>query len=295
MTVDPYMRGRMNDVKSYTPPFAIGEALTGGAIGQVTASAHPAFAVGDVVSSMAGWREAFTARPEAVGLTRLPDTDLGPQTFLGALGMPGLTAYAGLLRIGAPRPGETVFVSGAAGAVGSLVCQIAKIKGCYVVGSAGGARKCEWLRSLGVDAVIDYKSVGAGGALTRALREAAPKGVDVYFDNVGGDHLTAAIDCANVFARMPICGMISLYNADRPQPGPHNMTMIIGKRIRIEGLLVTDHSDMQAQFVAEMSDWIRSGRIVHEETVMEGIERAPDAFLGLFSGENTGKMLVRLS
>jgi hypothetical protein len=295
MTVDPYMRGRMNDVKSYTPPFRLGEAMTGGAIGEVLASAHPGFRTGDLVTSMAGWREAFTARPEALGVSRLPSSSMPPQAFLGVLGMPGLTAYAGLLRIGAPKAGETVFVSGAAGAVGSIVAQIAKIKGCFVVASAGGSDKCTWLKSLGVDEVIDYKAVGGGQNLTEALRRAAPNGVDVYFDNVGGDHLTAAIDVANLHARMPICGMISIYNNTRPAPGPHNMAMIIGKRLKLQGLLVSDHADMQEDFVRDMTDWIGSGRLRYEETVFDGVERAPDAFLGLFSGGNTGKMLVKLA
>jgi NADPH-dependent curcumin reductase CurA len=295
MTVDPYMRGRMNDVKSYTPPFQIGQPLTGGAIGEVTASAHPRFRVGDLVSSMAGWREGFTARPESFGVTLLPASSMPPQAFLGVLGMPGLTAYAGLLRIGNPKRGETVFVSGAAGAVGSLVAQIAKLKGCTVVASAGGSDKCTWLKSLGVDEVIDYKAVGGGQGLTEALRRAAPNGIDVYFDNVGGDHLTAAIDVANLHARMPICGMISIYNNTRPAPGPHNMAMIIGKRLKIQGLLVSDHADMQTDFISDMTDWIGLGRVRYEETVFEGVEKAPEAFLALFSGGNIGKMLVKLA
>ncbi|MBI1339687.1 zinc-binding dehydrogenase [bacterium] len=292
LTVDPYMRGRMNDVKSYSPPFALGETMTGGAIGEVVASNDPRFSPGDKVSSMMGWREAFTA--PAAALSKLPDTNAPPQAFLGVLGMPGLTAYSGLLRIGAPKSGDTVFVSGAAGAVGSLVAQIAKIKGCYVVGSAGGADKCAWLKSIGVDEAIDYKSTGDLRGLIGALRQAAPKGVDVYFDNVGGDHLTAAIDSANVHARLVICGMISIYNASTPQPGPTNMPMIIGKRLRIEGMLVSDHGDMQAEFVRDMTGWINSGKIRYEETVFDGVDKAPEAFLSLFSGGNTGKMLVKV-
>jgi NADPH-dependent curcumin reductase CurA len=295
MTVDPYMRGRMNDVKSYSPPFKLGEVMGGGAVGQVIASRDPGYKVGDLVNSFAGWREAFVGAPAAFGVAKLPPTNLPPQAFLGVAGMPGLTAYAGLLRIGEPKPGETVFVSGAAGAVGSLVAQIAKIKGCYVVGSAGGKEKCDWLKSIGVDATIDYKAVGGGNALTEALRAAAPNGVDVYFDNVGGDHLTAAIDCANIHARMPICGMISLYNNTKPTPGPNNMPMIIGKRLKIQGMLVSDYADMQPAFVKDMAEWMAAGKIRYEETVMTGIEKAPEAFLSLFSGGNTGKMLVKLS
>lgn len=296
MTVDPYMRGRMNDAKSYAAPFTLGEAMTGGAVGEVLQSRDPGYKPGDLVTSMAGWREAFTAAPGTVMMAKLPEAKLPPQAFLGVAGMPGLTAYAGLLRIGEPKPGETVFVSGAAGAVGSLVCQIAKIKGCRVVGSAGGADKVAWLKALGVDAVIDYKALEPGyAALSRALREAAPNGVDVYFDNVGGDHLTAAIDCANIHARMPICGMISMYNAVKPPPGPHNMAMIIGKRLKIQGLLVGDHADLRGAFVKDMAEWMAGGQLRYEETVMNGIEKAPDAFLALFSGGNTGKMLVKLT
>jgi NADPH-dependent curcumin reductase CurA len=295
MTVDPYMRGRMNDVRSYSPPFELGQAMTGGAIGEVLASRNAAYKPGDLVTSMAGWREAWTATPNTLGVVKLPPTNLPPQAFLGAMGMTGLTAYAGLLRLGEPKAGETVFVSGAAGAVGSIVVQIAKIKGCTVVASAGGKDKCDWVRSLGADAVIDYKAAGSGAELSAALRAAAPKGVDVYFDNVGGDHLTAAIDCANVHARMPICGMISIYNNTKPAPGPHNMAMIIGKRLKIWGFLVGDHFDMQPAFQKDMAEWMQAGKIKYEETVVNGIEKAPDAFLALFSGGNTGKMLVKLS
>ncbi len=295
MSVDPYMRGRMNDAKSYAEPYKLGAAMTGGAVGEVLASGHPDYAAGDLVRSMAGWREAFTATPEAVALEKLPAANLPPQAFLGVAGMPGMTAYVGLLRVGEPKPGETVFVSGAAGAVGSLVVQIAKIKGCRVVGSAGGPEKCEYVKSLGADATIDYRAAGDLKGLTAALHEAAPEGIDVYFDNVGGDHLTAAIDAANVFARMAICGMISIYNATKPPPGPHNMAMIIGKRLRIQGLLVWDSADMLPDFLRDMPQWIAEGKVRYEETVFKGIDKAPEAFLSLFSGKNTGKMLVQLA
>lgn len=295
MSVDPYMRGRMNDAKSYAEPYQLGEAMTGGAIGEVLASQHADYSAGDLVRSMAGWREAFTANPEAVALEKLPAANLPPQAFLGVAGMPGMTAYVGLLRMGEPKAGETVFVSGAAGAVGSLVVQIAKIKGCRVVGSAGGPEKCDYVRSLGADAAIDYREAGDAKGLISALREAAPNGVDVYFDNVGGDHLTAAIDAANPFARMAICGMISIYNATKPPPGPPNMAMIIGKRLRIQGLLVWDNRDMLPDFLRDMPQWIADGKIKYEETVFKGIDKAPDAFLSLFSGKNTGKMLVELA
>ncbi|MEM6626752.1 MAG: NADP-dependent oxidoreductase [Pseudomonadota bacterium] len=294
LSVDPYMRGRMMDRESYVPPFQIGAALEGGAVGEVIASNDPGFAPGDMVNSMAGWREAYVAKPADVMMQKLPAAGLPPQAFLGVAGMPGLTAYGGLLRIGQPKEGETVFVSGAAGAVGSIVCQIAKIKGCTVIGSAGGADKCAWLESIGVDKTIDYKAVGGGQALTDALKAAAPKGIDVYFDNVGGDHLVAALDAARVGARFPICGMISGYNATTPEPGPWNIISVIPKRIRIEGFIVTDMADMMPDFIRDMASWIGAGQLKYEETVNEGVETTLDAFLGLFKGGNTGKMLVKL-
>jgi NADPH-dependent curcumin reductase CurA len=294
-TVDPYMRGRMNDVRSYAAPFELGQVMNGGAIGQVLASRDDNFKPGDLVSSFAGWREAFTAIPTAAAVNKLPNLQLPTQAYLGVAGMPGHTAWAGLLKLGEPKPGETVFVSGAAGAVGSLVGQIAKIKGCHVVGSAGGQDKCDYLKSIGFDEAIDYRAAGDLNGLTNALRKAAPKGVDVYFDNVGGDHLTAAIACANMRARMPICGMISIYNATSPPPGPNNMANIIGRRIKLQGFIVSDFASTFPDFVAEMAGWIASGKIKYQETVMNGIEKAPEAFLALFSGGNTGKMLVKLA
>jgi len=290
MTVDPYMRGRMNDVKSYAPPFQLGEVMTGGAIGQVAASNDPAFKAGDLVSSQFGWREGFTAPANA--LQKLDPRGLPPQAFLGVAGMPGLTAYAGLLRIAALKEGDVVFVSGAAGAVGSLVCQIAKAKGHTVIGSAGGADKVAFLKSIGVDHAIDYK---AERDLTAALLAAAPDGIDVYYDNVGGPHLEAALNAARLFARFAICGMISMYNATEPPPGPRNLALLIGKNIRMEGFIVTHHFDLLPKFLEDLSQWVREGKVKWQETVFEGIDKAPDAFLGLFSGENTGKMLVKLA
>lgn len=295
MSVDPYMRGRMMDRESYVPPFQIGEVLQGGAVGTVVASGHPNFKEGDLVRSMAGWREAFTAKPEAAMVEALPSSGLPEQAFLGVAGMPGMTAYAGLLRLGEPKEGETVFVSGAAGAVGSTVCQIAKIKGCRVVGSAGGSEKVEFLKSLGVDEVIDYKAVDGYKGLLEALKAAAPKGIDVYFDNVGGDHLQAAIEVARPFARMPLCGMISGYNATEASPGPSNIIMAVGKQLKLQGFIVSSHYDLLPQFTADMSEWIASGKLKYEETIFEGVEKAPDAFIGLFEGKNLGKMLVKLS
>jgi hypothetical protein len=290
MTVDPYMRGRMNDVKSYAPPFALGEVMTGGAIGEVTASNDPGFKAGDLVSSQYGWREGFTTPANTV--QKLDPRGLPPQAFLGVAGMPGLTAYAGLLRIAALKEGDVVFVSGAAGAVGSLVCQIAKAKGHKVVGSAGGADKVRFLKEIGVDHAIDYK---AEKDLTAAVLAGAPEGIDVYFDNVGGPHLEAALNAARPFARFAICGMISIYNATTPQPGPSNLAQLIGKNIRMEGFIVSHHFDLMPKFVEELSGWVKEGKVKWQETVFEGIDKAPDAFLGLFSGENTGKMLVKLA
>ena len=295
MSVDPYMRGRMYDRESYTPPFQIGETMQGGAVGRVTASAHPDYKVGDLVSSFLGWRIAWTAKPAAAAVQKLPSTGLPESAFLGVAGMPGLTAYAGLLRIAEFKPSDVVFVSGAAGAVGSTVVQIAKIKGATVIGSAGGAAKCALVKSLGADAVVDYKQAGNYDGLVKALRAAAPKGIDVYFDNVGGDHLTAAIECARPLARMALCGMIAQYNETGTPTGPHNIIQAVGKQLKLQGFIVSSHGDLQPAFLADMAKWIASGQMKYEETVMNGIEKAPDAFLGLFTGVNTGKMLVKLA
>lgn len=290
MTVDPYMRGRMNDVKSYVPPFQLGEALQGGAIGEVAVSNDPSLKPGDLVLSMLGWRERFNA--PAGALQKIDPQGLPSQAFLGVAGMPGLTAYAGLLRVAGLKDRDVVFVSGAAGAVGSLVCQIAKAKGHTVIGSAGGPEKVAFLKEIGVDHAIDYK---AEKDLTAALARAAPSGIDVYFDNVGGDHLEAALNAARPFARFAECGMISMYNSTEPPAGPRNIIQVVGKQIRIQGFIVSSHADMQADFQRDLASWVREGKVKWKETVFEGIERAPDAFLGLFKGENLGKMLVKLA
>ncbi len=289
MTVDPYMRGRMNDVQSYTPPFQIGEALQGGAVGEITKSNDPAFKAGDLVQSFFGWREAFNAPAAAV--QALETHGLPPQAFLGVAGMPGMTAYVGLVKIAALKEGDVVFVSGAAGAVGQIVCQIAKLKGHTVIGSAGGADKIAYLKEIGVDHAIDYK---AEPDLTAALMRAAPDGIDVYFDNVGGAHLEAALMAARPFARFALCGMISQYNATDMGPGIRGLIMAVGKQLRIEGFIVSSHFNELPQFVEQMSGWIAQGKVTWRETVEDGIENAPTAFLKLFKGENTGKMLVKL-
>ena len=290
MSVDPYMRGRMADRRSYVPPFAIGEALTGGAVGQVVESNGGKFAVGDYVLSMYGWREAYVT--DGRGMTTVDATIAPAQAYLGALGMPGMTAYIGLLEIGQIKAGETVFVSAAAGAVGAIACQIAKAKGCRVVGSAGSDEKVAWLlKEAGADAAFNYKTVEN---LRAELGKAAPNGVDVYFDNVGGDHLEAALDRMNNYGRLVICGMIAQYNATEATAAPRNLAMVIGKRLTLRGFIVSDHSAQQPQFFTEMGKWIAEGKITWQETIYQGIENAPKAFLGLFSGANTGKMLVKL-
>jgi hypothetical protein len=290
MTVDPYMRGRMNDVQSYTPPFQIGQALQGGAVGEVVASNDPAFKTGDKVQSFFGWREAFNAPAGAV--QKLDTMGLSAQAFLGVAGMPGLTAYVGLLKIAALKDGDIVFVSAAAGAVGQVVCQIAKLKGHTVIGSAGGAKKVKYLKEIGVDHVIDYK---AQSDLTGALMRASPQGIDIYFDNVGGSHLEAALMAARPFGRFALCGMISQYNATDLGPGVRGLIMAVGKQLRLEGFIVSSHMDLTPQFLKDMSQWIAEGKVKWRETVEEGIENAPTAFLKLFKGENLGKMLVKLS
>jgi len=290
MTVDPYMRGRMNDVKSYSPPFQLGEVMQGGAVGEVVVSNDPSLKAGDLVSSFFGWREGFNA-PAGV-LQKLDTHGLPPQAFLGAAGMPGLTAYVGLVRIAAMKPGDVVFVSAAAGAVGQVACQIAKLKGHTVIASAGGADKAAYLKSLGVDHVIDYK---ATPNLTEALMAASPMGIDVYFENVGGAHLEAALMAANPFARFALCGMISQYNDADPAAGAtRGLIVAVGKSLRLEGFIVSNHVDMMPDFIKEFSGWAAAGQIKWEETIEHGIENAPAAFLKLFKGENLGKMLVKL-
>ncbi len=289
MSVDPYMRGRMRDVKSYSAPFELNAAMGGGAVGEVIASNDPSLAVGDMVQSMNGWREVFNA--PAAGLQKI-DARIPVQAYLGVAGMPGLTAYVGLLHMASLKEGDVVFVSAAAGAVGQIVCQIAKIKGHKVIASAGGPEKCAWLKSIGVDETIDYR---AEPNLTKALLKAAPEGIDVYFENVGGKHMDAALAAANPFARFALCGMIAGYN-DPQGAAVNNLMMAVGKSIRLQGFIVSNHfAQYGAEFQRDMIGWISSGQIKWNETVENGIENAVTAFLKLFSGENTGKMLVKLS
>ena len=293
MSVDPYMRGRMYDRKSYAPPFALGEVMPAGAIGRVEASTSAALPEGCLVSSMCGWRDAFVA--DANTLRKLPELGIPPQAFLGVLGMPGMTAYTGLHQLGEVKADDCVFVSAASGAVGSLVAQLAKLEGCRVIGSAGSDDKCEWLRSVGVDVAINYKAHAGAKALTQALLEAAPEGVDLYFDNVGGDHLQAALEAMNTRGRVVCCGMIAQYNATEPPPGPTNLAHIVSKKLRLQGFIITDYMEGYGAFVQAVAPLVAAGKLQYRETVFEGLERAPEAFLGLFSGANTGKMLVKLS
>ncbi|HEU4876223.1 MAG TPA: NADP-dependent oxidoreductase [Sphingomicrobium sp.] len=287
LSVDPYMRGRMNDVKSYVPPFALDAPMEGGAVGEVIESRESSFAPGDQVLHMAGWRDEAVV--PAAALNKLPDLGVEPQQFLGNLGLTGGTAYFGLLEAASAKAGDIVFVSAAAGAVGSAVVQIAKAKGMAVIGSAGGADKCDFVRSLGADAVVDYKA----GPLLKQLAAAAPKGIDVYFDNVGGDHLDAALALARQNARFAICGMIDAYNSGEPTSLRYIMR-VIAMRIRLQGFIYTDYLGKMGDFYREMGGLIASGQLKARDTIVDGLEQTPQAFLGLFSGANTGKMLVRL-
>ena len=288
LSVDPYMRGRMNDVKSYVPPFALDAPMEGGAVGEVLESRDPGFQPGDMVLHMSGWRDEAVLLASALNkLPAIPGVE--PQAFLGNLGLTGGTAYFGLLEAASAKDGDIVFVSAAAGAVGSAVVQIAKARGMTVIGSAGGADKCEFVRSLGADAVIDYKA----GAVLKPLMEAAPRGIDVYFDNVGGDHLDAALAVARKDARFAICGMIEGYNDAHPTCLRYIMR-IIAMRIRLQGFIYTDYLPKMGEFYRDMGGWIAGGQVKPKDTVVEGLDKTPDAFMGLFSGANTGKMLVRL-
>ncbi len=290
LSVDPYMRGRMNDARSYADPYELGQVMHGGAVGVVEESNSPTHAVGDAVAHQFGWREVAVGPARAFAKI---DLDLAPASaYLGVLGMPGLTAYAGLLDVAAMQPGETVFVSGAAGAVGSTVGQIAQLRAAKrVIGSAGSPEKVAWLTDeLGFDAAFNYKD----GPVAEQLAAAAPDGIDVFFDNVGGDHLVAAIDAINLHGRIALCGAISVYNATEPTPGPPNLMLLVGRRVNMRGFIVTDHAGMQNAFRAEVSAALRDGRLHYRETFVDGIENMPDAFLGLLRGENTGKMVVRL-
>jgi NADPH-dependent curcumin reductase CurA len=291
MSVDPYMRGRMRAGKSYAAAWEVGETMQGGAVGRVVDSRSADVPVGALVLANAGWRDVAVL--DAAHVQVLPDLPgIPPSYHLGVLGMPGLTAWAGLFRVAAFQPGEDVFVSGAAGAVGSLVGQFARLRGAgRVVGSAGAPEKVAWLRELGFDAAFDYHD----GPVADLLAAAAPDGIDVFFDNVGGDHLEAAIGALRLHGRAAICGSISTYNAVTPPPGPRNMSQLVATRLTLRGFLVGDHTDLRPEFLEAVPGWIASGDLVVRETVREGLENAVPAFLDLLRGGNTGKMVVRLS
>lgn len=290
MSVDPYMRGRMIDRKSYIAPFEIGAVLEGGAIGEVVESNNSEFPVGSKVNSMHGWRSHYVT--DGTEITRLPQTPISESHFLGVLGMPGMTAWTGLNRIAELKSGETLFVSAASGAVGSVAVQIGKLMGARVVASVGSDEKAEHIKSLGVDAVINYKTCGD---LTTALAQAAPEGIDVYFENVGGEHLTAALNNMKDHGRIAVCGMIAQYNDTAPTPGPANLAQIIMKKLKIEGFIVFEHWAHYPEFAKQMGQWLAEGKVTAEQTVYEGLSNAPEAFIGLFEGKNRGKMIVKLA
>lgn len=289
MSVDPYMRGRMNDVKSYIPPFQIDAPLDGGAVGEVIASKSSEIAVGQRVVHGLGWREYAVLPAERASVI---DAEAAPESsYLSVLGMPGLTAYVGLTRIAEMKEGDVVFVSGAAGAVGSLVGQIAKALGASrVIGSAGSEEKVDRLLELGFDAAFNYKD----GPVRDSLKAAAPDGIDVYFDNVGGDHLEAAISRLNTFGRVAMCGAIAQYNATEATPAPRNLALAIGKCLTLRGFVVGQYADVSPEYRERAAGWLADGTIRFDETVRDGLENAPQAFIDLLAGANTGKMLVRL-
>jgi NADPH-dependent curcumin reductase CurA len=288
LSLDPYMRGRISGVKSYAKGVDPGELMVGGTVGEVLESKHPGFKAGDVVQGYDGWQTHAVSK--GVGVRKL-DPDQAPiSTALGVLGMPGMTAYVGLLDIGQPKAGETVVVSAASGAVGAVVGQIAKLKGCRVVGIAGAKDKCDYVVSeLGFDACVNYKT----DDLVPALQRACPKGVDVYFENVGGEIGEAVIQLLNPFARVPLCGLIAQYNATAPVAGP-SWRALLTNRVLVKGFIVSDHLDRMPAFLADVGAWVRDGRIKYREDIVEGLENAPTAFIGLLQGKNFGKLLVRV-
>ncbi len=291
LSLDPYMRGRMNDAKSYVEPFAVGDVLGGGGVGRVLSSNSPKFAVGDHVEGMLGWQQVAVVPDK--GLRKLDPAPAPLSLALGPLGMPGLTAYFGFLEICAPKAGETVVVSGAAGAVGSYVGQIAKIKGCRVVGIAGGEEKCRIAREeFGFDEMLDYKSTTD---YYRALKQLCPNGIDCYFDNVGGTITDAVVAQMNTFGRISICGQISQYNNTQAEIGPKPFTQILIRQLKVEGFIVLRFYNRAAEGLAQMAEWLGQGKLRYRETVVDGIENAPEAFIGLLKGANIGKMLVRVS
>ena len=289
LSLDPYMRGRMNDTKSYAAKQEIDAVMVGGTAGEVVESKNPKFKVGDTVSGMLGWQQYGLS--DGTGLNKIDASRAPMSAFLGVLGMPGVTAWVGLLDICQPKAGETVVVSAASGAVGSAVGQIAKLKGCRAVGIAGGKAKCEYVvKELGFDACVDYKA----GRLNDDLRAAAPKGIDCYFENVGGEILDAVLKQMNAFSRIAVCGLISQYNATESY-GVKTFQSILTNRIKVQGFIVSDRMELWAKALPELIGWVAGGKIKYRETVANGLESAPKAFIGLLKGENFGKQLVKLA
>ncbi len=293
LSFDPTQRGWMVDRESYLPPVAIGAPMRAASIGQVVTSEHPDFRAGDLVQTTGGWQDFVIAAPEQgpMGLTKLP-VGVTPEMMLSVLGITGLTAYFGLLDLGEPKPGETVLVSGAAGATGSVAGQIAKIKGCRVVGIAGGPEKCAWLKQeVGFDEVIDYKNEDVDARIA----ETCPNKFDIFFDNVGGDILEAALNHMNMKARIVMCGGISGYNATEPEPGPANLMNLITLRARMEGFIVLDYLPRASEAIAELLAWIGEGQLKYQIDLQEGFEHIPDTLQRLFTGQNLGKQLLRIA
>ncbi len=295
LSLDPYMRGRMSDAPSYAAPVALGEVMIGGTVSRVVASENEVFKVGDLVLGFGGWQEF--ALSDGKGLTKLDASITHPSLALGVLGMPGFTAYMGLLDIGQPKTGETVVVAAASGAVGSAVGQIAKIKGCHVVGIAGGADKCRHVvEELGFDACIDHRSAN----LPAQLAAACPKGIDIYFESVGGTVFDAVMPLLNPRARIPVCGMIAAYNATSLPPGPDRLGMLMGmilrKRITMQGFIIfDDYGPRFGEFYGQMSAWVKDGKIKHREDIVDGLDKAPEAFIGLLEGKNFGKLIIKVA
>ena len=295
LSLDPYMRGRMSDAPSYAPPVAVGEVMVGGTVSRVDASRHPDYQAGDLVVGYSGWQDY--ALSDGTGLTRLDDQMKQPSLALGVLGMPGFTAYMGLLDIGQPKAGETVVVAAASGAVGSVVGQIAKLKDCRAVGIAGGAEKCRFVvEELGFDACIDHHSAD----MPRQLAAACPQGIDVYFESVGGAIFAAVLPLLNAKARVPVCGMIAHYNDTSLPPGPDRLGLLVGtllkKRIKMQGFIIfDDYGPRFGEFIDQMGAWGEEGRIRFREDIVDGLENAPQAFIGLLEGKNFGKLVIRVA
>jgi NADPH-dependent curcumin reductase CurA len=291
LSLDPYMRGRMNDAKSYAAPVALGDVMVGGTVGEVVASKHPRFRQGDVVTGALGWQEHALVEGASAGLVKIKERPGVPlSAYLGAVGMPGVTAYHGLFDIGTPKPGETVVVGAAAGAVGSVVGQLAKLTGCRAIGIAGGAEKCAHVvKDLGFDACVDHRSA----TLKDDLAAATPAGIDVYFENVGGPLLDLVLGRINPFARIPLCGLVSQYSETQPY-GVKNVVSLLTNRVRLQGFVVSDRMDRWPEAQQRLAGWVAEKKIVFRETVAEGLASAPRAFIGMLRGENLGKQLVRL-